>query len=513
MLRESTSHISELNASSQMTSSAGTEQEHPELIRHLCREIQTSGITYCHWKSNLFLDRSMRGENDLDLLVARADADHCAKLLCRLGFKQTYDSPARQMPGIVDYYGFDAATGKLIHAHVHYQLVVGHDATKNYHLPMEQAYLNSAVQRDELMVPIPELEFIVFVLRMTLKHSTWDTILAGQGSLSTTERQELEYLQSHIAWPLVYDFLGQQLPSVDADLFDACVRSLEIGCSTWVRVSCGLRLQRSLRAHARRSGITDLWLKGRDYVITFFQRRVLKRRYGKKHFAGGGLMIVLVGGDGAGKSTAISALQSWLAKDFEVVRLHLGKPAWSMTTIAVRGCLKIGVILHLWPFMNAPLSTTIQQEPEAWIGYPWLLREICTARDRSLAYAKARRFAANGGIVLVDRFPLAMLKLMDGPQCEKMTRMHRSNAVTRWLVAKERSYYQHLAWPDLLFVLRLPPDLAVHRKPDEDSKFVWERSQEVWSYDWEQTPAVVIDAKQSREQVLAALKAALWLRL
>ena len=43
------------------------------LVQELCNVLRTENIDYCHWKSNNMLERSASGDNDLDLLISRAD--------------------------------------------------------------------------------------------------------------------------------------------------------------------------------------------------------------------------------------------------------------------------------------------------------------------------------------------------------------------------------------------------------------------------------------------------------
>src|SRR5437867_1104914 len=78
-----------------------------ELVGRLCQTLATERIRYCHWKSNDVLDRSARGENDLDLLVAKADAGAFADVLRRLGFKEASPPPERRFPGVFHWYGLD----------------------------------------------------------------------------------------------------------------------------------------------------------------------------------------------------------------------------------------------------------------------------------------------------------------------------------------------------------------------------------------------------------------------
>lgn len=483
-----------------------------QLVCVLCEELLRHRINYCHWKSNAMLDRSAQGDNDLDLLVSRVDVTRFTEILGRLGFRQAQEPAKRQVPGVEDYYGYDRHADRLVHVHAHYQLVLGHDATKNYRLPIEEPYLASAVQGDLFRVPAPEFELMVFAMRMVLKHSTWDVILGGQGTLSVSERQELTYLQARADLGRTRDIVQQHLPYVGAILFDDCLRSLRPGCPLWKRVQVGQQLQTSLRAQARRPQSTEVWLKLWRRLQRAVQRRVLGQMP-RKRMAGGGLLVAVIGGDGAGKSTAVEGLQAWLSKDFDTVQVHLGKPPWSLSTVTVRGLLKIGRLLGLYPFVRVPVAYGSPADSVAFPGYPWLLREVCTARDRNLAYAKARRQANRGSIAICDRFPLPQVTLMDGPQAERMTNAGPTNWLVRWLAAREKRYYRSIVLPELLVVLKVQPETAVERKPGEDAASVRARSSEIWYQDWQGTNAHVIDADRSREDVLSDLKSLLWSQL
>jgi thymidylate kinase len=476
------------------------------LVYKLCKMLEAEGIVYCHWKSNVALERSATGENDLDLLVDRGSVQRFTEILWRCGFREAWLPSGRQLPGILDYYGYDAECDRLVHVHAHYQLVLGHDATKNYHLPIEKPFLASSTQSELFRVPAPEFEFVLFVIRMALKHSTWAAVFGRQTALSAGEQQELAYLQARANNTQVRAILAEHLPFLDEGVFEDYLRSLQPGCSSWSRFKAGQRLKNSLEACARRSPIADEWLKLWRYLLWGFQRRVFKR-VPRRRLASGGLMIAIVGGDGAGKSTAVDALYVWLSRYFDVRKVHMGRPSWSFTTVVVRGFLKIGTMLGLYPFST---RDELDPDPAVFPGYPTLIRSVCTARDRWLTYARARRFASNGGLVLCDRFPLTGMMAMDGPQVERMVGNLKSNWFVEVLSRLEEKYYRQILPPDLLAVLRLDPEVAVQRKTDEGAASVRARTTQVWVLEWEKTPAHVIDASQPPEKLLSDLKTLIW---
>jgi thymidylate kinase len=474
------------------------------LVIMLCRTLEANKINYCHWKSNAFLDRSASGRNDLDLLVDRIHAQCFTEILYRLGFKESLPPKNQELPGVQDFYGYDQETGRLVHVHAHFQLVLGSDLSKNYRLPIENAYLEASAQGDLFRVPAAEFELLIFVIRMVLKHSTWDSILIRHGQLSSTEQHELEYLSTPEN-VFKIDAVLHQLPGLTRKIFDLCLQSLQPGCPYWIRVKAGGQLQKALRSCSR-------YPISHEIILKFWRRvsqPILRRGFGyspKNRVSRGGLLIAVIGGDGSGKTTVIEELEDWLSGVFEVKKLHMGKPAWSFTTITVRGILKIGTLLRLYPFEGDVFEQTPQPH-----GYPWFIRAVCNARDRYLTYIKARRFSANGKLVLCDRYCIPGFMNMDGPQCESaMPDLKKQNWFLKTLNLKEQFYYNHIKLPDLLVVLKVDPEIAVRRKIDETEASVRARSTEVFNLEWNKFSASLINANKSKDEILSQAKALVW---
>ena len=475
-----------------------------ELVEALCAALADARVTYCHWKSNEALDRSLSGENDLDLLVERDDQARFLGVLAHLGFKEARLPSSREVPAVSHYYGLDRPSGRLVHVHAHFRLVLGDDTTKNFWLPVEAAYLASRSQDGLLPVPAPEHELAVLVLRMVLKHSTWDAQLQRRGTLSASEKRELEWLQLRTDWERADAFVATNLPFL-AEVWPGCRRAIESGCSRFERMRAADRLVRALDSCARRPRAKDTALRVTRRVTWRVDRHLARGPAGKR-LVGGGAVVAIAGGDGAGKSTAVEATARWLSGPFAVERVHLGRPPKSAATVAVKIALSVSRRAGLFPDLAAP--TVPPADPSA----GWLLWQVCTARNRRRAYTRARRVAAEGGVVVSDRFPLAQLRSMDGPRTQAFRDRPGQSRLAKWLIAHEARQYEVFARPDVLVVLRVDPEVAVRRKTDEASDYVRRRSTEVWEAAWEEQ-VVVVDAGQDAAAVMADIRAAVWERL
>jgi thymidylate kinase len=212
-------------------------------------------------------------------------------------------------------------------------------------------------------------------------------------------------------------------------------------------------------------------------------------------------VIALVGPDGAGKSTCARALEAWRAPELDVEHAHMGRPPRAAVTLAIGAAVKLARRLA---------SVLPHRGRHARDGYLILLRCACTARDRSLLHRRLRRRAAAGAIVICERYPIPENRALVGPSYAQGVATDVSGPLATLLRRLESRYYARLSRPDLVLVLRVDPETAVRRKPEEPEPYVRARARILWNAEWSSDRVELVDAGESLPVVIADLRARIW---
>lgn len=465
------------------------------LLDRLATALHDRGVVYCQWKGHWSGHRWANGRGDVDLLVDRESMAQFSKVLDDLGFKAAQPSGERQIPGVESYFGHDPSVRRLLHLHVHFRLVLGDFWRTTYRLPIERALLEAATPGLPFKVPAPPYQYLLFVLRMVLRQRGQPFLPPRTLWLRGIQGQ-LDFLDGRCNREEVESILERHLPTIDLHLFDRCRDSLRPEADPVERAAVRRALHDRLRSHAHGPSIAAALVAVGEKLLPEWACRALIRR--GRRLKSGGTVAALVGGDGAGKSTCARALAAWLSSEFPTMQAHLGRPRRSLLTLWVGGALKIERAVYRWWRRPEPVGSVVE-----------LLRHVCTARDRYRLYGKVCRFAAGGGIAICERYPIPQNQRLVGPCIPELVGANPAG-IARLLRDLEASYYEAMVTPDALFVLRLHPDVAVVRKPDEPAEYVRARGQVVWDTDWTGTGAQVIDASRSFPEVLSELKSRLW---
>ena len=486
-------------------------------VRKLIEQLNTSGVRYCHWKSNIALDESLLGETDIDLLVYRKDANLFGSILNQLCFHAAVTTDEGPFPSVSHYYALDDESGALVHVHAYYQVITGPSLTKNYHFPIEEMLLQNTRPVDSVRLPKKSAELIVFTIRMMLKHTSLEELILLARYWKKV-RQEAQWLtkteMDTIGEALGY--LQYYLPPVDPGLFLDCVESLKNSSSLFRRIILGLKLRKQLRPYARKPALRA-WLEGLYKFTEMAFHRFIKYQKSMS-MSSGGAMIAFVGSEATGKSTLISEMREWLGEHFAVEQIHVGKPRPTLLTVVPN--LFLPALRSLFPAARTTkiephhLDRDRSESRKGKTPVLFAIRSVLLAYERRSLLTRAYSKAANGPIVLCDRYPSIQNGAPDSVQLMHLTNSSGRYSIRRLLARLEENLYKEIPSPDLVIYLTAPVEITIARNAArskyEPEEYVRSRHARSSNLDFGKTPIYKINTDQSFEKTISDVKRAIW---
>jgi hypothetical protein len=485
------------------------------LVGELFAALRASDISYCHWKSNVDLARSLSGQADLDLLVEVTQRDAFESLVRALRCVPLVHSGPKHIPGIDDIIGFDETSGQLVHLHVHYCIILGEQRVKNHHLPIERWLLSRAQDRDGVRVPRAEDELLILYIRSLLKS---DVQACARAWLGRTPHVYPARIHAELRW------LAEQ--TNDAAVLEAC-RSSGLGALAdgladfLVRLRSGrltpgyaLRQKRVLLGQLRPfQRFPTLVCLGRKAWLRVRYTRLAQvvRPLPKKRLIGRGMYLAIAGADGCGKTTLAADLPKWLGWKVQSRSLYFGQPKRSLIVNGTRKVRRL-VLRASAAFGKAGLHSVKRVLAGCASLLDSLLWEHIAHHRRGLD-ARAGTLTARGQVVFAERFPLRdfwdMDAPMDGP---RLLAQVAKGGLSGRLARRELGIYERIRRPDGVIVLSAQLATLRERKPDTALD---EHRAKVRAVDAlvERGEYDVIDADQPYEQVLLEAKRRVWEKL
>jgi thymidylate kinase len=484
----------------------------PPLYERLFEAFERADLAWCSWKSPSRLPDAYAGRSDLDLLIARTDRQQALQILVDCGFKPAPDGPGRDDPAMSSFLGFDPVSGALLHAHVHFRLILGPSLFKNARLPSETAFL----ERSRLLpgrnprVLAPEDAALLLFVRRQLEFSRFDPVqIARREQIDQKFRKDFAELA-----PLIDSVALRNAAEeiFDADLAARVVRAI---IADPMGASAGLRREvaRALSL-PRRCGGVEAALVGAARTAAFlfgaFNRRHLQtpRIWGRRA-PGGGLVIAFVGVDGSGKSTAATTIRNWLGPEIDVVRVYFGTGDGAPSLVLAPFKALAGLIARFIKTKpkGASHGNISDRPPGPFYSALFAVWAMAVALDKRHKLVTIQRAARRGFIVVTDRYPQNEIEnFNDGPL------LYRLASAPDWLRRFEQAIYMraHRAPPDLIVKLQVGPETVQRREPDMNPALIVERLASLERLQFPGAKIIRIDARAPLEDVTAKVKQAVW---
>ena len=386
------------------------------LLFEILNDFQCQNISYCYWKSSRRVHLVLTGDGDLDLLIAREDQHRAEAILLHRGLKLFPSVSGRDHPAVLSFLGYDEPSGKLIHLHLHFRLVVGERLLKNYRIPWEKTVLARAVRHWALPILIldPASEALLLLIRSCLELRSSDPVTLRNWAAT---KQKFELAREALAARVERGMLSERAAElmgeepIGKDLADSMIEAFygeqALGNQAQLRrrVEKHFAVYRSYNAvefRLRCIGRIMFWLAGGLNKRLLHWPRPWSRRA-----PGGGCVVAMIGVDGSGKSTAVATMRAWLGAEIDTMPIYFGTGDGRPS-------------LLLWPLklIVRALSRTMKTKPKGashgkisdrppGAGYAALLTvwAMVVAREKRIKLIAARRAANRGLVVLADRYP------------------------------------------------------------------------------------------------------------
>jgi thymidylate kinase/uncharacterized membrane protein len=471
----------------------------------IARALSARGIGFVHWKSNGHLAQALAGRTDIDMYADPAMRDAVRATLVEQNALEVLSQPWGRYPDVEDWLMVDDPTGRFLHIHLHFALVTGLRRIKHLRLPWGPALLAHTDHALDPVWPTPtaEMELMILIVRMWAKMPP--TRRKGTPKLPSHVRAELDWLLTRADATKLKALAVELLPGFDTAAIAALVTTPPPSDEAVLAVSRAVYgalkdHQRMPWAEARLRG-TALNLKA---TAAKELRKLRPATVTGKRAAGPGLVVAFIGSDGSGKSTLTAEIRKWLRYKLDVHGYYMGSGDGSTRLLdRLRHAVKGKTKKH-----KAPKAEGESRQPKrrGVLDRLVALHQLPAMGAKRRDLAEARRLAAGGSMVVLDRFPQRQVSgIYDGP------RLQEGNSFA-WAARAERKGYEALEAlkPDLLIKLVVSPEVAHARKPDHSLASIARKCALTRDLQFDGVEVVAIDADQPLDTVMLEAKRAVW---
>ena len=471
-----------------------------DIYKSLFKSLHDSSISWCSWKNNHDKDKYLNGEGDLDIYVPNINKHNFLEVIRNLGFVRV-QSYVADFPYIEHYYGSDKETGKLVHLHVYFKLITGESHIKQYLFPIDNWLIDNTVADENHFYQLSDnAQVSIHLLRHYIKISSFIGLLYilrdnkkyldERESIGTVELSLVKFpsLLPQSIWVKMYEnyyenkFTSQIVLSIKISIY--------------------------LNVYLRGNYFTSIANRYFSLSYRFFNKLLFKR---KKYFPSGGKFIAICGLDGSGKSTAVIGVKNWLARDFDVKVIHMGRPNPTILTLPFWSIIKL---VQLFRHSSVKEKKVLNDFlPQNHTSLALSIRYVLLAYERLATAKRAMRLMQKGYIIVADRYPSLTVGKMDSP---RITVAPNSNVLVTKLSRLEAHFYRAIPTADLVLQLKVPLEVSLDRNRMRDkvgketddeirARYQINNNLQYSCYEFYK-----VDADQAADRVLLTVKNHIW---
>lgn len=479
-------------------------------VQKLFRQLAQNKMRIGVYKNSAQIEAGLRGDNDLDLLVAHDDVDTLRQILLSTGAIQT--RPSRFHDNAIAYredWFLPLKNCGHLHLDIAIGVVIGPKYRKHYQVfgyeDVNEWNIREAPLGVEIPVVSPKDEFRIALLRSLFKPVQF-------GDKKQADRGR------HKAGP-TSNAIGE---NVTLQPLHYSIGDEQFSC-TPVSTSSGPVLSKSdrqqmLKAVRRQGGpgsgaFADWSIHAMRRILNAVSTRMTKVFQGQSsaHRSLGprGIIVALIGPDGVGKSTHAARLQKIFGSKFRCASIYLGSNDGSWTRLRRSICRAVS--------RRRPGGTRPNMRKKAVIsGRSWnhatgsAIWRLMVAIQRLVNLRRALAMAASGALVICDRWPQMIEPgLLDGPAIPPPANRRLAGLFSR----AEYAIYRRMERHRPALTIHLDCDYATShaRKPGDIKEGDFLRRLDLMQRMRDRDPEVVIvNARQELDAVSAALYNHIW---
>lgn len=485
------------------------------IVQNLIKDLNSSDINYCHWKSNEHLEASVNGDTDLDVLFDDHQKKEVERILKKNGFFLFEAIWYKKYHDIVDYIGVDKEKGRIVHVHTHFKLDIGEVGVKSYYLPWDEVILKRKIFNKpyNIFTSDPVIEYLLLVLRTAFKHDR--IFYRSLRKVVKDYNREAPWLFSQINIKELWEISTELL---DEDMADLIV---EIRKNEKYNKDLFWKLKPLLKSFFAKNRVLTTKAIFRLRTLHLYER--FKYKVGKKlhlnvrvyrrTMTEGGVIICLMGPDGAGKSTQAKLITKELAKKVDVLFMYMGsgKGEKSFQRKIIDGLFGLGLNLRK---NTSSKKGSSNSESSGYVDirkkgiltqYILSIKAVSLAYERRKRLLKIKKEKERGGIVLTDRYPQTEtpgfndgLKLLGNKNCK--------NILLRKMARYEYKCYNlaNQIAPDIVVKFRGDIETLHQRRPEMTKEMLFAKQQGILNLKFENANVI---KEISIEQPIESIKA------